>query len=396
MPDLTCAVVHWNTPELLADCVTSLLAETARLAAAGLHAEVVVVDSGSRPAVRARLDTLLPAGATLLAAETNCGYGSAANLAFARSTAPLFLVSNADVLYLPGSLAALVELLRARPEVALAGPASWWDRSGRSSSTPASRRIASGWRRMRRRSPAPRGRRSARLAADGGDRLRDRRARGRALDCLLARREPVVAAGGLFDPSFFLYYEDTDLCRRLRDRALPILYEPRAQIVHLFNQSRSPQAAARLAASRRQYLDKHYGATEAEHLLALAAASVPGEADFREWGLRDLGTPGPPPRFVWESDGESLFTLGLNPQIVPAALARCARPALALTGSFWEQLVPGTYWARATDPAGERVHGYWRFARPYRRPLPPATVALPAPFVSLPSPPVGRSHSSTG
>jgi len=368
MPDLTCAVVHWNTPELLADCVTSLLAETARLAAAGLHAEVVVVDSGSCPAVRARLDTLLPAGATLLAAETNCGYGGAANLAFARSTAPLFLVSNADVLYLPGSLAALVELLRARPEVALAGPASWWDRERTLLLNPgfpedrerleedAAAAAGATWpahalawqRRMAATAFATAPREVALLAGA----------------CLLARREPVVAAGGLFDPSFFLYYEDTDLCRRLRDRALPILYEPRAQIVHLFNQSRSPQAAARLAASRRQYLDKHYGATEAEHLLALAAASVPGEADFREWGPRDLGTPGQPPRFVWESEGESLFTLGLNPQIVPAALARCARPALALTGSFWEQLVPGTYWARATDPAGERVHGYWRFARP--------------------------------
>ncbi len=37
---------------------------------------------------------------------------------------------------------------------------------------------------------------------------------------------------GFFDPGFFLYYEEVDLMRRLRDRGWQVLYEPLAQVVH--------------------------------------------------------------------------------------------------------------------------------------------------------------------
>ena len=368
MPDLTCAVVHWNMPELLADCLASLLAETARLGAAGIAAEVVVVDSGSRPEARTRVRAALPPGVTLVEAEENLGYPRACNLAYGRSAAPLFLLSNADVIYLPGSLAALVAALAARPGAALAGPASWWDRERTLLLNPgfpedreriaedAAAARAGAWpdhalawqRRMVAAAfaPAP-----VALPILSGA-------------CMLVRRERIEAAGGLFDPALFLYYEDTDLCRRLEARGMPILYEPRAEIVHLFNQSRAPEAAARMAVSRRYFLAKHYGAEEAERLLALAAGSVPGEADFAAWGPRDLGPLDRPPAFSWRSEGASLFAVGLNPQIVPAAMARRERPEIALSTAFWEQLAPGPYWARASDPASERVLGYWRFTRP--------------------------------
>ncbi|HSM50797.1 MAG TPA: glycosyltransferase, partial [Thermoanaerobaculia bacterium] len=366
--DLTCAVVHWNMPELLAGCLASLLGETARLRASGMDAEVVVVDSGSRAEVRARLRASLPPEVTLVESEENLGYPRACNLAYGRSAAPLFLLSNADVVYLPGALAALVAALAARPGAALAGPASWWDRERTLLLNPGfpedRERIAEdaaaaragawpdhalAW--QRRMEAAAFAREPVELAILSGA-------------CMLVRRERIEAAGGLFDPALFLYYEDTDLCRRLRDRGLPILYEPRAEIVHLFNQSRAPEAAERMAASRRYFLARHYGAGEAERLLALAAESVPGQSDFAAWDLRDLGPCDRPPVFAWQSEGASLFALGLNPQIVPAAMAGRERPEIALSAPFWEQLAPGDYWARATDPSAERVLGYWKFTRP--------------------------------
>ncbi len=182
--------------------------------------------------------------------------------------------------------------------------------------------------------------------------------------CFVVRKELVDAAGGLFDPALFLYYDDTDLCLRLRERRMPAVYVPGAEVVHLFNQSRRSDVADHMAASRRHFLARHYGDAEAGRLLRLAADAWPGEKPFAAaWGLRDLGPLDEPPAFAWEPDGPSELAVGLNPQVVPAALARLDRPTYRIGPRLWEQLTPGPYWARATDPGAERVLGYWKLTR---------------------------------
>jgi GT2 family glycosyltransferase len=49
---------------------------------------------------------------------------------------------------------------------------------------------------------------------------------------MLFRRETYAALGG-FDERYFLYYEDVDLCRRMRARGLEVVVVPRASVVHL-------------------------------------------------------------------------------------------------------------------------------------------------------------------
>jgi GT2 family glycosyltransferase len=64
--------------------------------------------------------------------------------------------------------------------------------------------------------------------------------------CMLARREALAAVGG-FDERYFLYWEDADLCRRLRGRGYEIGYVPGATVVHQVGQS---SRHARLRATR--------------------------------------------------------------------------------------------------------------------------------------------------
>jgi GT2 family glycosyltransferase len=54
--------------------------------------------------------------------------------------------------------------------------------------------------------------------------------------CLLARREALNAVRG-FDERFFLYWEDADLCRRLRDIGYSVRYVPGAAAIHRVGQS---------------------------------------------------------------------------------------------------------------------------------------------------------------
>ncbi|MFQ3591824.1 MAG: glycosyltransferase family 2 protein [Gemmataceae bacterium] len=49
--------------------------------------------------------------------------------------------------------------------------------------------------------------------------------------CLMARRDCWEDLGG-FDPAFFLYYEDVDLCRRARQRGWSVWHDPQVSIVH--------------------------------------------------------------------------------------------------------------------------------------------------------------------
>jgi GT2 family glycosyltransferase len=49
--------------------------------------------------------------------------------------------------------------------------------------------------------------------------------------CLLVRRDCFRDLGG-FEPDFFLYYEDVDLCRRARAQGWRVWYEPGLRVIH--------------------------------------------------------------------------------------------------------------------------------------------------------------------
>ena len=83
---------------------------------------------------------------------------------------------------------------------------------------------------------------------------------------LLARRDVIDRTGG-FDPRFFLYFEETDLCLRAQRAGYRCWYVPSSRVVHLEGQSTGvtdksaePQRLPRYwFESRRHYFMKNYG-----------------------------------------------------------------------------------------------------------------------------------------
>jgi GT2 family glycosyltransferase len=49
--------------------------------------------------------------------------------------------------------------------------------------------------------------------------------------CMVARRTAIDQVGG-FDEKFFLYWEDADLCRKMRDAGWKVIYYPEAEVYH--------------------------------------------------------------------------------------------------------------------------------------------------------------------
>jgi N-acetylglucosaminyl-diphospho-decaprenol L-rhamnosyltransferase len=111
--------------------------------------------------------------------------------------------------------------------------------------------------------------------------------------CVLVRRSTLDQLGGL-DEGFFMYWEDTDLCRRIRDLGLDVRYEPAAVAVHVGGAS-APRASLLpvLAASRLRYVRKHHGRGRAalERVgIALDAIThgIAGRRDARAGHLQSL------------------------------------------------------------------------------------------------------------
>jgi GT2 family glycosyltransferase len=77
---------------------------------------------------------------------------------------------------------------------------------------------------------------------------------------MLFRSEAFRAAGG-FDEAYFLYYEDVDLCRRLRRTGGKVLYQPQAEIMHDARRAsrRDPRLALHHARSVLRFLTRSAG-----------------------------------------------------------------------------------------------------------------------------------------
>ena len=85
---------------------------------------------------------------------------------------------------------------------------------------------------------------------------------------LLVRGEALAAVGG-FDPGFFMYSEETDLCKRVKDAGWRVVYEPGALVIHYEGRSSeqvSTQRQIRFNRSKVRYVDKYFGPFWAEFL----------------------------------------------------------------------------------------------------------------------------------
>ena len=96
--------------------------------------------------------------------------------------------------------------------------------------------------------------------------------------CMLMRAAALRAVGG-FDEQYFLYWEDADVCRRLRQRGYHIRYVPVGVAVHAVGRSsRTARAASVRAfhASAYRYYATHVapGAFNPRRILARALLST--------------------------------------------------------------------------------------------------------------------------
>lgn len=86
---------------------------------------------------------------------------------------------------------------------------------------------------------------------------------------MLVRAAAIDAAGVLDEDRFFMYSEELDWCKRIKEAGWRIVYHPRAVITHHEGQSSKQVSTKRMIyfnTSKVRYFEKHHGAQQAEAL----------------------------------------------------------------------------------------------------------------------------------
>lgn len=223
--DVTIIIVNYHTEQLIADCLCSVREQTE-----GVDYEVIVVDNSGDESYKRVIEQAVPGMCRFVDMPDNVGFGRANNAGAAISRGRNLFFLNPDTILLNNAVKLLSDFLDSHPEAGACG-GNLYDADMLPSLS--FRRILPGvrWELNEFFSRIP-------------DKIRYGKNRrfnhtGRPMEVgyitgadLMIRKELFEQVEG-FSPAFFMYYEETDLCKRIKDKGMSVVSVPEAEIQHL-------------------------------------------------------------------------------------------------------------------------------------------------------------------
>lgn len=258
-------VLNYRTPELTIACAASLEHEVS----AERGGRVLIVDNhsddGSAELIaKAIAERGWETWAELVRSPVNGGFAAGNNVGVRHARADTYLLLNSDTVVRPGTLDTLAQVLKDRPGVGLVGP--------RLESVSGEEQVSCF------RAPTPLSELQSAARTGVLRRLLNRWVVSdpTAIDvsrcpdwisfaCVLIRREVFEQVGPL-DEGYFMYFEDSDFCRKATDAGWEIAYCTAAGVMHVGEASDPGKAAGKTRrrppyfyASRARYYRRFYG-----------------------------------------------------------------------------------------------------------------------------------------
>jgi GT2 family glycosyltransferase len=266
-PLVSALIVSYNVKGLLLKCLEALYAH------ADVPIEAVVVDNASTDGSAAAVATDYP-DAVVLAQSRNLGFGRANNVGLERCQGRFVLLLNPDVTVNPQAIGRMADLLITRPDAAAVGPRLVFPDgrldpdARRSFPVPSSlfyRTVG-----LSRLFPHSRvfGRHNMGHVPETDVHEMD----AGSAACLMVRMTALDRVG-FFDPRYFMFGEDLDLCYRLKLSGWKIFYLPSASAIH-HKGSATRQAQSKMLYERHRAMWSYHMKHHADEIPAFANGLV--------------------------------------------------------------------------------------------------------------------------
>lgn len=260
-PDVTVVVVNYNTAHLLDRMFAAL--EAGR---GVLRLQLIVVDNASRDGSADLLRTKFP-NAELIENQVNVGFGRANNQALSRARGRYVLLLNTDAFVSADTLPKTVDFMDTHPRCGVLG-VKLIGHDG--TLQPCCRYFPTPWNIFLGSTGLQRFFPRTRLVDDMSWDHASMRECDWVPGCYYLVRRDVIERVGLFDPRYFLYYEEVDHCRAVRQAGWSVTYYPFTPVVHLGGESAGTEGPLTRAGrqistlqieSELLYFRKHHGMT---------------------------------------------------------------------------------------------------------------------------------------
>jgi N-acetylglucosaminyl-diphospho-decaprenol L-rhamnosyltransferase len=228
-PVLTTVIVSYNTKALLDPCLEALKTSCEEVG----RCDVILVDNASRDGSAEHVEKHYPE-VRLIRSGGNLGFGRANNLALPHFEAPFMLLLNTDAFVERDSIGKALRFMQTTPEcgilgVRLIGRNGDVQPSCRYFPTPLN--VFLGRMGLGRRFPGVR-------LIDGAEWAPpETRECDWVPGCFYLIRREVIEQVGLFDPRYFLYYEEVDHCLAAQRAGWKIMFMPDTTVVHIGGES---------------------------------------------------------------------------------------------------------------------------------------------------------------
>lgn len=234
MVDLSIIIVNFNAYQMTSDCINSVITNTN-----GIEYEIIVVDNASVD--ESRLNFQTDTRINYHYNDSNIGFGRANNIGIKHSRGRNILFLNNDTILTGNSLYVLSQYLDSNDRVGACG-ANLISRKGELCTSYGSYfpGLFSEFNRLCRYFP------SHLLYRNNEHSNSTEKIRNVAYISgadLMVKRS-VLEQVGYFNPSFFLFYEETELCFRIRKAGFRIANIPGEKIIHLESSSIAPNCVA--------------------------------------------------------------------------------------------------------------------------------------------------------
>lgn len=308
-PTVLTVLLNWRTPEM-----TLRAAESAERAMEGIAGGIVVVDNDSGDGSFEKMAEALKDRPRFRVVQSghNGGFGAGNNvgirLGLPDGVRPDYIyILNSDAFPAPDAIRLLLDYLQDHPKVGIAGSYIHGEDGEPHVTCFRFPSVASEFEGAARTGPI------SRLLAHRAVSIGVPDATGPVewlAGASMMLREEVVRTVGIFDETFFLYFEETDLCRRAAEAGWPTHFVRESRVEHIGSVSTGMKTWKRVPGywfdSRWHYFRKAGGTSRA---VAATLAHIAGALILRVRRLVQPKIPGGPPYFLRDLIGHALRSL---------------------------------------------------------------------------------------